>query len=147
MYTTTWVKYKNLTHVVVSSQSSWESRTISIAKNEPSTPVQRLPSMYSLDTGTLGIFPGAIFPKASRGELGGKYRVAQLLTPWGIGSCGGLTIYCYCITDGRKNICSVSLRVSFWLNMKLRSIFLSNLNTRTRRQSSELSFTAQKPPV
>lgn len=79
--------------------------------------------MYYLDTETPGTFLGAIFPKASRGELGGKYRVAQLLMPWGIGSHGGLTIYCYCITDGRKNICSFSLRISFWLNMELRSIF------------------------
>lgn len=147
MYTTTWVRYKTLTHLVVSSQSSWESRTIAFAKSELSTRVQRLPSMYCLNTGTLGIFLGAVFPKAPRGELGGKYRVAQLLMPWGIGSRGGLTIYCYCITDGWKNICSVSLRVSFWLNMKLRSIFLSNLKTRAGRQSSELSFTAQKPPV
>ena len=79
--------------------------------------------MYCLDTGTPGTFLGATFPKASRGEVGGKYTVAQLLMPWGIGSHGGLTIYCYCITDSRKNIFSFSLRISFWLNMELRSVF------------------------
>ena len=102
---------------MVSSQPYRESRTMPVAKNEA-------PPMCSLGIRNSWHISGGHVPHSIQGRLGEQiWSDPQLLTSGGISSCGGLTIYCDYITDGRKNIHSFSLRISYWLNTEVRSIF------------------------